>query len=183
MTINHPNTPFAPVINFLGFTLTLWHQFFVTNDKQIYTMIKANELRIGNMLLWNPKLSNPKTTLLAELIEVTAILEDRIGYLSPRVEHRVEPFEDDVLELDAPHRPLEEFEPVGLTAEILEKCGFVADTTNHVGAYRKEPLNVVVNDNTVLVASDNREFGYKYLHQLQNLYFTLKGEELKINWD
>ncbi len=144
-------------------------------------MIKANELRIGNLVSWNPKLSNPKTTLLPELVEVTAILEDRIGYLSPRIEHRVEPFEDDVLELDAPHRPLEEFEAVSLSSEILEKCGFVADTTNHVTAYKKEALTVVLNNDTVLVELDDREFEYKSLHQLQNLYYTITGEELKIN--
>lgn len=140
-------------------------------------MIKANELRIGNLILWNPKLSNPNTTLLPELVEVAAIREDSIGYLSPRIEHRVEPFEDDVLELDAPHRPLEEFEPVALTTELLEKCGFATNNTT----YQKDPLTIVFNDNKVQVTMNNRELPCTYFHQLQNFYFTLTGEELEIN--
>jgi hypothetical protein len=78
-------------------------------------------------------------------VEVTAILEDQLGYLSPRVEHRVEPFEDDLLPLNAPHRPLEEFEPILLTAAIVKKCGFTYREGDHrYTAFQKEPLVVVL---------------------------------------
>src|SRR5256885_1632084 len=86
--------------------------------------MKSAELRIGNLILWNPRLSTPKTTLVPTQVEVSAILEDRIGFISPRIEHRVEPFEDDLLELETPHRPIEEFEGISLTSEFLKKCGF-----------------------------------------------------------
>ena len=46
-------------------------------------MITASELRIGNLLFWNPKLSNPNTTLAAVRVEVSAILKDKIGYIFP----------------------------------------------------------------------------------------------------
>ena len=87
-------------------------------------MIKANELRIGNLILWNPKLSHPGTTLHPAQIEVTLILHDKIGYISPGIEHRVESFEDDLLQTETSYKSLEEIEAIPLTAELLEKCGF-----------------------------------------------------------
>src|SRR6266487_5068670 len=87
-------------------------------------MITANELRIGNLIFWNPKLSNPNITLAAMQVEISAILEDKISYISPGIEYRVEPFEDDLLQKETPYKSLKELEPIILTAEILEKCGF-----------------------------------------------------------
>src|SRR4051794_31565113 len=87
-------------------------------------MITANELRTGNLIFWNPKLSNPNITLEPMQVEVSAILEDKIGYTSPKIEYRVEPFEDDLLQKNTSYKSLEELEPISLTAEVLERSGF-----------------------------------------------------------
>lgn len=139
-------------------------------------MIKATEVRIGNLILWNPRLVNAKSTLPAERVEVASVSADKIGYFSPTVEHRAEPFEDDVLQTETPHKPLEEFEPVPLTAALLQNL-----------PVKSFPLA----ENTVVsVGADGLCIGQgegrsnlqriQHVHQLQNLYFDLTGEELEI---
>lgn len=74
--------------------------------------------------------------------------------------------------------------PIPLTPEILEKAGFKEDRTGFA-----------LPDIMSLSFSVTKDFGYmacwgdkslhlpydvKYLHQLQNLYFALTGEELQI---
>jgi hypothetical protein len=156
-------------------------------------MITANELRVGNLIFWNPKLSNPNTTLPAMQVEVSAILEDKIGYVSPGIEYRVESFEDDLLQKKTPYKLLEELEPILLTHEILERCGFkqVGDYLsknlylNHADEhFFKIDINIV--DYKVLLHFAGSQkvilpYHYKFLHQLQNLYFALTGEELEVN--
>ena len=87
-------------------------------------MIKANELRIGNLVLWNPKLLHPGNTLPPMQVQVYTILQDRISYVFPNIENRVEPFEDDVAQNGTRYKLLEELAPIMLTAEILENVGF-----------------------------------------------------------
>ena len=71
------------------------------------------------------------------------------------------------------------YSPITLTPEILERCGF----------YKERD----VYDKNKFVLHHNKDFGdFRYnrtdgnstslffLHRLQNLYFELKGEELKI---
>lgn len=75
-------------------------------------------------------------------------------------------------------------DPIPLTAEILEKAGF-------------EPLDYGSRDTSYYIPERDNDFflryyvledvvrhegkEIKYLHQLQNLYFALTGEELKID--
>lgn len=83
-----------------------------------------------------------------------------------------------------------DFEPIELTPEILEKCGFDRYTevpNDGIGDKLEvfEGLYGVVfffDVHGALVFKDyhsnmNRP---KYLHQLQNLYFALTGEELEV---
>ena len=143
-------------------------------------MIKANELRIGNLILWNPKLSHPSTTLHPTQIEVTSILQDKIGYISAGMEHRAEPFEDDLLQMETSHKPTEELEPIPLTSELLEKYGFeiVSGEVYRKGYFVLEKLQ---DDNEEVFQLNGYEIRPKitYLHQLQNIYFVLTGEELE----
>lgn len=83
-----------------------------------------------------------------------------------------------------------DIKPIPLTEEILLKCGFVyTDEEN-------EYMSLIVGFNSKLISSDksanfnsvwlHKEIPYtlmefKYLHQLQNLYFTLTNQELQIN--
>ena len=147
-------------------------------------MLKANELRLGNYILWNSKLSSPEISFLTFPVEVTSILPDKIGYISTGIEHRSESFEDDLLQTQTAHRPLEEFEPILLTRDILEKSGFeIADANDQYSSYKKEPITIrFVAGNSIRVNISDREFVCQHLHQLQNLYFDLTGEELEITY-
>jgi hypothetical protein len=89
--------------------------------------------------------------------------------------------------------------PIPLTPEILEKCGFdvVHKTNNHYaindpnGIKDSHKISVfpTINNQWHIAFSDTLN-GYndytpttkiQYLHQLQNLYFALTGEELECN--
>lgn len=114
-------------------------------------MIKANELRIGNWVFQ---------------------------------ENRHVQLNEDDLEVLFAARNYEDYNPIQLTPEILEKCGFKMDS----GA------DFTHTDSGLKLFSGHHEFNYwgsthnakdfdtsiKYLHQLQNLYFALTGEELKV---
>lgn len=147
-------------------------------------MLKANELRIGNFVFWNPKLSSAETSFLPFPVEVTSILPDKIGYISPGIEHRSEPFEDDILQTQTAQGPLEEFEPIPLTRDILENAGFeIIDANDQYSDYKKEPLTIrLMADNSILLKIEDREFICQWLHQLQNFYFDLTAKELEVTY-
>lgn len=72
--------------------------------------------------------------------------------------------------------------PIPLTPEILEKCGF-KHTWGDI--YELEDgFGVYASLRNGWMVSQSRDIsnikGADYLHQLQNLYFALTGEELKI---
>jgi hypothetical protein len=75
-----------------------------------------------------------------------------------------------------------ECEPILLTEEWLLKFGFNTTQWDNFNSHR---LMIGNNDYTIVIYSDgNCEIGdvvtckIKYVHQLQNLYFALTGEEL-----
>lgn len=121
-------------------------------------MIKANEIRVGNWLN-DPRQYNPKFFPKTDNGYFKATARD-IQYA-------------------------EEFEPIPLTEEILLKCGF--EYVEEVFSYCCKFHNIYIstigefifapfctNDSDCLVK-------IKYLHQLQNLYFALTGQELEVN--
>jgi hypothetical protein len=86
-------------------------------------------------------------------------------------------------------------EGIGLTGEILEKCGFVKhSTTKFIGWWSDEESvtdRYHFNDRFYLDyrhdADVDRKFHYRpcsvnlqYIHQLQNLYYCLTGEEINL---
>lgn len=80
----------------------------------------------------------------------------------------------------------EEFEPIPLTEEILLKCGFIKTgitelyyptNTINISWFEEDPTVIEINCANIQCYIINCE----YLHQLQNLYFALKGQELEIN--
>ena len=133
-------------------------------------MIQVNELRIGNLL--RDKVS--KTEL--KVIELTE--KDIVTYV-----------------IDRSKFPLKSgwgLEPIPLTSEILLKCGFeLTDVKTHSD---NRPLTKMFYKKTLLVQHHDNGLwsfiimGYnivrpemsQFLHQLQNLYFALTGEELTI---
>lgn len=70
------------------------------------------------------------------------------------------------------------YKPIPLTEEWLLKCGFEYCDTVTPKAYWLNGVCIEKVDSMFI------EFSYgivlKYLHQLQNLYFALTGEELNI---
>ena len=131
-------------------------------------MIQPNELRIGNWV--------------------------KFIYTCMQVGHGT--FEDckKTNDTDAPFK----YEPIPLTSEILEKCGFKLNDdrdlkTRHPEDNLKYSLEVseyqyigVTNDDSWFVGGHHSNpfyghylrYDFKYLHQLQNLYFALTNEEL-----
>jgi hypothetical protein len=145
-------------------------------------MIHAKDLRIGNLIIWNPKLSNPQITLLPMLVEIVVIAQDKMGYAPYKLEQRVEPFEDDrMVQMETIFKSFEEFEPVTLTTEVLEKLGF----ENINGTYQLKGFypQLFLRENMWIVDFVPGSFcvKIKYLHQLQNLYYTVLNEELDIS--
>lgn len=131
-------------------------------------MIQTKELRIGNNIEFD-----------GEIITVTGISKNKITYSPSKVLK---------YEINAKH-----FDPIRLTEEILLKLGFHKVDIEEDITYRLEPNEdvciVYENDFSVGLFPNEKSYDadlgvlprYKqtlYLHQLQNLYFILTGEEL-----
>lgn len=127
-------------------------------------------------------------------------LELRVGnYLYDRKKklckvERIEPsdYNRAAFQFDAPvigealtHLP---YEPIPLTEEVLKRLGFMYDKETCTWSYTisLERFDYVfelehINDE-VFITIHNIEWNYKYVHQLQNLFFGLTGFELKLNF-
>lgn len=77
------------------------------------------------------------------------------------------------------HAEWEEVEPVGLTVEWLEKCGF--ELTEYYARIGKLTLKQTYDGYVPVGERYAIGVEIKYVHQLQNLYQSLTGEELTIN--
>jgi hypothetical protein len=123
-------------------------------------MIKASELRIGN-LLYSESGRN------ATVYRVMGI-----DIESDRAKMKCNPAVSNI--------QLKYMVPIPLTPEWLERCGFVDDIPWRKGNLRLDSENrLIIVDSTgygIIVARN-----VLYLHQLQNLYFSLTGEDLEIN--
>ncbi len=85
------------------------------------------------------------------------------------------------------------FEGIPLTPEILSKCGFILKEGMNYNIYRKavtfpdahglmSPQVYSINENCTNIFMNGRWIcRIDFLHQLQNLFFALTGEELEIN--
>lgn len=150
-------------------------------------MIKANELRIGNWILY-PKYWGDKP------IRVTGIsVLDRTDDSSGIYEEYLYLLGNDFLTdsnfdefIDYKNGVLSPMkaEPIPLTEDILLKCGFEYKAKSKLGV--DSFGEIFIADNGICHISDERDTNYsfmakcEYLHQLQNLYFALTGEELNV---
>ena len=77
--------------------------------------------------------------------------------------------------------PKTTYHPIPLTEEWLVKFGFEY-TEIHEGfnQYRKDLLNLSITPNGFEIFLTFKWINIKHVHQLQNLYFALTGEELTI---
>ncbi|HNP08162.1 MAG TPA: hypothetical protein PKN99_11085 [Cyclobacteriaceae bacterium] len=71
-----------------------------------------------------------------------------------------------------------ELKPIRLTPEWLEKFGFEKERIN---VYWKDPMRLVIFPDGLLYLANQRHVNIYYVHQLQNLYFALTGNELTLN--
>ena len=133
-------------------------------------MIKANELRIGNYV------SVPLYDVLS-IKKVVSINEEGIDYDNG---------------LDAYHYGLETLIPIPLTPEILKQCNYYQYYSNRVlenteiwknpDTYICDLRRYIIDDYPPYFLHERTgKIEIKYLHQFQNLYFALTGEELKVN--
>ena len=132
-------------------------------------MLKANELRIGNYLQGDP-LSIPRLQMFHN--GITAITGFGISAIETG--------------------NITSLKPIPLTPEILLKCGFDCENANDDDCYyylrlSKEKycdLSLITGDKNgfmeVCLFPYEEVFRYKYLHQIQNAYFAITNEELKI---
>lgn len=127
--------------------------------------MKANELRIGNYVYHN--IYGEKQVLkITNITDYAVNLDISNGDVSDQID-------------------LDEIEPIPLTEELLEKCGFTKVGSN----YEKDWLLLHTHlerqtfDFLLYESSSGKlkATPILYLHQLQNLYFALTGEELKID--
>jgi hypothetical protein len=148
-------------------------------------MIRANELRIGNAVLYKNR-----TWIASEIYEHHIWLTDldnaKIGY----------------------GIACEQISPIPLNPEILEACGFKSRPYNNNPAEEDDAaergaeyftdidgpncqLGIFINDfdkmNSGALLKDNNGYTISmgespdFLHQLQNLYFALTASELPVN--
>ena len=130
-------------------------------------MIRASELRIGNKVQYTVN-GDQK-----HIGEITGINKTEDG-LKAVIDY---------------HYPLSFGEPIELTPEILEKCGFVYDNNDDWYVFESEKGISISH----IIGGLTHYFGIleqlwadvlqeiKYLHQLQNLVHALTGEELTVN--
>jgi hypothetical protein len=116
--------------------------------------MKANELRVGNYV-------------------------KGIGH---NISWLVEGIETDYIHSSNAWRLLSSFEPIPLNTNWLLKLGFKYN--NYEELYQKDIFDIDIIDDVYCHFYMN-EYGdwyrnIKYVHQLQNLYFALTGEELTI---
>ena len=129
--------------------------------------MKANELRIGNYVL-----DDEKNTVMIEQISGDNI------HLFTQVSRRTEKGNRLIYSSN--------IFPIPLTEEILLKCGFEKNN-EYQYLFCQNKFGYSLNEKTIALEEYKNIFlrvrtvPVEFLHQLQNLYFALAGEELTIN--
>lgn len=142
--------------------------------------MKSQELRIGNIFMFEDD------NLCMTTYGVVIVIKEKHGRWRSITDAN-RGYEQDDNYID--------FEPIPLTPEILEKCGFKKrrDEEYLFSIDLDKHISIVVNkDNFFPMLLQDAEFSggelnvyscnlINYLHQLQNLYFALTGQELEVN--
>ena len=132
-------------------------------------MIQSNELRSGNLIIGTYE--NEDDNLMHETICTFKFYNCYDNYYNVESKDGIEEFTS--------------FKPIPLTEEILLKCGF---KLSHKGfTYDKKRLSICLpcdsykNGRVYFNSWCISEKSIDSLHQLQNLYWCLCGEELTFN--
>lgn len=119
-------------------------------------MIKSNELRIGNKINYVGG-ENVLVYHITESVEIDVVADNQL------------------------------YEPIPLTPEILDKAGFERKDIYGPGIPRLGKFEIALEGedfrNALMTVLYDKKIMIKVgaLHQLQNLYFALTGNELEIN--
>lgn len=119
--------------------------------------MKITELRIGNNLYFASFLEINHTCRVVDLNDKTNL----IGVVLNNGTYRCKK---------------EKLQPIRLTEEILLKCGF----SKIACFYSSKDETLELTHDFIVWKPNTKKLEIKYLHQLQNLYFALTGEELII---
>lgn len=128
--------------------------------------MKATEFRIGNWIL--PKMKHYKSEWKAVSLGPDIPIQPIPIQVFPHLITRMV-FNEDTLE---------QYEPIPLTEQWLFKFGF---ETNDVRYWQISSFRLHINRyGEWIFKVETFEKEIKYVHQIQNLYFALTSEELKI---
>lgn len=130
-------------------------------------MIKGSELRTSNRI-WESSSLNPQPEDFEEIVIASVNDIDKV----------VHDEQDNIYSYDYLY-------PIPLTPEWLERCGFKrmnAGWINDSGSLSFYDKDSETGNGVYKMEYGTRNYaaGFLYLHQLQNLYFALTGEELEI---
>ena len=151
--------------------------------------MKIQELRIGNIVMVDNPKYHPRLDGIP--LRVTGF-EERV--ISSRSDHvvRLEHIKQKPNSFYESYSQFLKFiKPITLTEEILLKCGFEKDDTgvdmfdpDYAEWYQMEfPVIGILcqsSDKKYLFDENTDTLRIQYLHQLQNLFFDLTGEELEV---
>jgi hypothetical protein len=128
--------------------------------------MKANEYRIGN------------------IVYKECFDNDRYPY---KIEHKITGHDIECLDVDGVFYQEGQAIPIPLTEDWLLKCGSERDRFNDVFIYldKENDLRLYLTNGFIQLCKDHCAplFNYEYViyvHRFQNLYLSLKGEELTI---
>lgn len=126
--------------------------------------MESNELRIGNFVI------DSETNRIGKCVGIWHDNSFEMLFTPNSETHRFSIKPDELI-------------GVPLTEEILLKCGFEIEGDGTGYVYVLHEFGLVILKIGEYYEWDNHDWGRKvlFLHDLQNLFFALKGEELKID--
>jgi len=137
-------------------------------------MIDPKELRIGNYVNNTQFGHHVKKTVYAKVLGYVPAWGIYVGFNDPFVGVWTQTHMDNHLE------------PIPLTQEVLEKCGFrygeitPCQSSKTLDALVKFSFWIEPRDNDFIYHWIGGNITITTLHQLQNLYFAITGDELNI---
>jgi hypothetical protein len=117
--------------------------------------ITASEFRIGNLVYFFKE----TPVMIIAISSEELYLTQGCGFINPKID---------------------ECEPIPLTEEWLLKLGFQKEKEHYTWYFKGKVIINVFNYIAYKLNANGytRYESFKYVHQLQNLYFALTGEEL-----